>query len=118
MATNQKHRVFAYGTLRELAKNDEATHELWGFGMFDYGKFPYVVPRNSVVPVQGNVIEVDDSQLAELDRYEGVERGLYTRERVAVKEKSTRANIMCFVYVATDKLHPRRIESGDWYNRG
>lgn len=117
MAT--KHKVFVYGTLRGLAKQSEATHTLTNYAMYDYGRFPYIVEdeNGDDSEVLGNVIEVTEKELKELDRYEGVERGLYTRNTVEVHDDSGVA-VKCFVYVATNNIHPRRIESGDWYNKG
>lgn len=118
--TDKLNAVFVYGTLRP---SKEATHELWGYKMYDYGRFPYLFEGNSAYDkVVGNVIYVTDEQLEQLDHYEGVERGLYTRQTVEVwpegKEYSEEEEeLECYVYVATDRLHPKRISSGDWFQR-
>ena len=113
------HKVFVYGTLRP---SKVATHKLYGYEMYNYGKFPYIIPYveeefTSHPEVLGNLILVDDSMLAGLDLYEGVAKGLYTRETVTVLNMETDERVECFVYVATSMLHPSLIASGDWFNQ-
>lgn len=61
---------------------------------------------------------VNDQELAELDRYEGLNAGLYTRERVNVKEIGIAgSNVRAYVYVGTDSIFPPLIPSGDWFQR-
>lgn len=111
------HKVFVYGTLRP--KGAEATHILYDYEMYNYhNRFPYIVESVAFddVFVRGNVLTVDDKQLAQLDRIEGVERGLYTRETVEVKDIETKDTITAFVYVAGD-IAPSFIPSGDWLDR-
>ena len=115
--TDKLNAVFTYGTLRP---SKEAIHELWGYKMYDYGRFPYLAKRQGAEAVKGNVIYVTDDQLEQLDKYEGVDRGLYTREVVCAYSLDSNPHLDvtdCFVYVATDRLHPKRIPSGDWFNR-
>jgi len=108
---SHKHKVFVYGTLRYLA--NPATHFLYGFNMFDTGKFPFIKPGHGIV--YGNVIEVSDNDLKELDLYESVASGLYTRETVRAQEVASGNEVECFVYVAGPCLLPKRIiPSGDW----
>lgn len=116
------HKVFVYGTLRDIAsggKQPDATHLLSGYQMYDYGAFPYIV-KDGGAAVVGNVIEVDDAQLEDLDRYENIANGLYTRETVEVWARSLLSEPppeKCFVYVATSNLHPQKVASGDWFKR-
>ncbi|MBZ6494178.1 gamma-glutamylcyclotransferase family protein [Natrinema longum] len=84
--------VFVYGTLTDPARVtavlelepaaaadrfvDHATLE--GLHRVD-GRYPTLVPGGSV---DGRLLAVDGTELAALDRYEGVERGLYVRVAV------------------------------------
>ena len=115
--TDKLNAVFVYGTLRP---SKVATHCIYDHEMYDYGRFPYLIKKVGAEAVKGNVIYVTDEQLEQLDHYEGVERGLYTREDVLafpIDSEGVTPGTQCFVYVATDRLHPKRISSGDWYSR-
>lgn len=107
-------KVFAYGTLR--TKGKKATHYLEGYAMYNAGPFPYIV-KDSEYTVDGEIIEVTDEELAQLDRYENIKSGLYTRESVtAFDTVNANGDIECFVYVAGNTL-PRIIPNGDWFNK-
>jgi len=116
------HNVFVYGTLRTIAsggKLPEANYMLSGFQMYDYGKFPYIVPDPDAA-VYGNMLVVNDEDLAQLDKYENVSGGLYTREEVDVQPMAVIGDVptvKAFVYVATSELHPKKVTSGDWFRR-
>lgn len=82
------HRVFVYGTLRTggSAGQRMAGGTLLGGGfirgrLYQIDWYPGVVLDESGGPVTGEVFEVDDDQLAELDLYEGAE---YRRTMVRV----------------------------------
>lgn len=117
---SNKHKVFVYGTLRPTKTNayEEATHVLFQYDMYNYNfRFPYI--KESSDPdsrVHGNLLEVDDEQLAALDKYEGVDRELYKRIRVVVwdmDDEDDPANaINAWVYVA-DEID-LQVKSGDW----
>lgn len=120
------HKVFVYGTLRPTDEQGNvlpATHQLEDYQLYSAGAFPYIVPNDysdSRCKVKGNIIEVDKDDLAVMDNYEGIKRGLYTREKVRVFQKdNTRDSkgVNVFVYVAGPALHPQPIASGDWYSR-
>lgn len=114
---NKMHKVFVYGTLRP--RDDEgallpATHRLYGYDMYNYGRFPYI--EGSVYAhksVYGSIIEVDDEALAQLDRYEGVNKGLYRRITEPVNAIYDEGTTSAFVYVAGNIVCPQ-ITSGDW----
>jgi gamma-glutamylcyclotransferase (GGCT)/AIG2-like uncharacterized protein YtfP len=111
------HKVFVYGTLRP--NGAEATHVLYDYDMYNYyDRFPYIVHADYFddCAVYGNVITVDDEQLARLDKIEGVAQGLYTREIVEVKDIETKDTLTAFVYVGGD-IVPACITSGDWFDR-
>lgn len=121
--TDKLNAVFVYGTLRP---SKVATHNIYDHEMYDYSRFPYLIKKDGAEAVKGNVIYVTDEQLEQLDHYEGVERGLYTRETVTAFRIGIDPNAVpfgegsqedCFVYIATDRLHPKRIPSGDWFQR-
>lgn len=109
-----KHRVFVYGTLREGFSS--ATHLLPGYMMLAYEgkdfKFPYIVPHRDW-DVTGNVLEVSDSELEQLDKYENIRSGLYTREKVSIKDIESGGFIAAWAYIAGPVLF-NVIESGDW----
>ena len=114
-------KLFVYGTLRP---SKTATHVLIKHAMYNYfNRFPYIVPIEGHGRVVGELIEVSDDDLVALDHYEGVERGLYTRETVKVlemgdpKKAQNWKTEQAFVYVATNQLHPSTIKSGDWFSR-
>lgn len=106
-------KIFAYGTLRN---SRTATHQVNGFDLYSYGKFPYVV-GDTTGTVLGNLLEIDEKKLPAYDLYENVAGGLYTRELVTVYEIETGATSEAYIYVATSLIHPPLIPSGDWFNR-
>ena len=83
--------IFVYGTLTDpervasLLEDDPGTYEfvspatLEGLHRVD-GRYPTLVPGGSV---EGRLLSVDESALERLDRYEGVDRGLYVRVAVS-----------------------------------
>lgn len=84
--------LFAYGTLRDarqraLVLGGVASRPL-GNGtvagaLYDLGSYPGLLPGDDRVP--GTVIALGDAAaLARLDEFEGVESGLYVRERTTV----------------------------------
>ena len=122
-----KHKVFVYGTLRN---SREATHTLDGYAMFsvkgEKNDFPFIQDMGDRLldefEVLGNVIEVDDAELEQLDRYEGVANGLYERIKVEIEniegeEEDTDQIEEAWVYVAGPALAYPLIQSGDWFNR-
>jgi gamma-glutamylcyclotransferase (GGCT)/AIG2-like uncharacterized protein YtfP len=111
------HNVFVYGTLRP--QDTEATHILYDYDMFNYyDKFPYIMEAfgNDDSLIYGNVLRVTDAQLARLDKIEGVDRGLYVREEVEVKDIITKETMTAFVYVGGN-IVPSFIPCGDWFER-
>lgn len=109
-----KHKVFVYGTLR--SNLGESTHILPDHVMLAYEgrdfKFPYVVAHYDY-DVFGNIIEVDDAELEQLDRYENIRIGLYARKKVEVTNSSTAESEEVWAYIAGPALF-NVIESGDW----
>lgn len=78
--------AFVYGTLRD----PERAREVLGHAEFGpdarlvglaraSGHYPTLAPGGKI---EGRVLRLDDGDLAALDAYEGVDRGLYVRVRV------------------------------------
>lgn len=116
-----KHLVYVYGTLKAgywnsglLAKAKflgAAITVSDGFTMYD-GGFPYVVP-DGLNRIKGEVYEVDDNVLANLDRLEGVPHH-YIRKEVDVVINNDNPIIpgledvqSCNMYVAAPKVSER-----------
>lgn len=81
-------RLFAYGTLKPIARQrgGRPAH-VWG-RMWDNGSYPAIrltEPGDGHL-VAGLVFEVRDDDLAEFDRMEGVAHGWYRRVRVTTVE--------------------------------
>lgn len=90
----------------------------------DKFSFPFIqklyslscMPDCETACVVGNIIEVTDKELAQLDVYESVAKGLYVREKVEVYSDNVRS-IEVWVYVGGPALAYALIESGDWLAR-
>lgn len=110
-----EHLVFVYGTLRAEA-SDLTPYILPEYEMYSAGAFPYIIPSEDwESQVTGQVLSVDDTGLEALDEYEGLSRGLYTRERVGVlKNGKADQAVEVWAYVAGPALNSPRITSGDW----
>jgi gamma-glutamylcyclotransferase (GGCT)/AIG2-like uncharacterized protein YtfP len=115
MLTDNKHKIFVYGTLRPRDDNGNyvpATHMLNGYGMYNYhDRFPYIETSWNGYVV-GNVIEVTDEELVMLDRYEGVPNSLYLRIKETVEPFEGDEDEDVWVYIA-DAISIR-VPSGDW----
>ena len=114
-------KVFVYGTLREDKSKKTPPFILFGYKLFAYPggnfSFPYITKTGDTEDkVYGEVLNVNDEQLAELDKYEGVDRGMYSRETVGVVSVTTQAPVKVFVYVEKS-LHPKAIPTGNWFRR-
>lgn len=111
--------VFVYGSLkRGMANHGQLGGARWlgqarlrGLALYDLGPFPMAVASNAVDAwVHGEVHEVDATQLAALDRFEGAPR-LYERERWRLEDGRA-----VWVYVGRQRQvrHVQRIRSGLW----
>lgn len=132
------HNVFVYGTLRGEAVNPTIYTSL-GLAMFNFGAFP-AAAASRYHSIVGQILQVDDEELAALDKYEGVERGLYVRERVDCYQVEPSVGTSppvlfdrqeAWIYLIGDILianmdkavasgfpkHRLRIKSGDWEKR-
>lgn len=124
MSTRKSIKVFVYGTLRGgLPEDAVATHKLHGAQLWEIhsGNFAFPSVRitgNTEDVVVGNVLTVSKKELKELDRYENVASGLYSRQRVTVYGvDSYDEQVEAWVYVGSDTLFPSQIQSGDWFDR-
>lgn len=84
--------------------------------MFDFPVIQAYPWKDAQPLVLGNLIEVDDEELEELDKYEGVERGLYTREDVVVYSlgKAVAKPITAQAYIGGPALVNPPVPSGVW----
>lgn len=115
------HKVFVYGTLREDKSKKAPPFMLLGYKMFEYPggnfPFPYITKTGDVADkVYGEVLKVDGEQLKQLDYYEGVDRGMYTRDTVSLLQLGSSEEVEAFVY-AEASLHPKEVKSGNWFRR-
>ncbi|SER12297.1 gamma-glutamylcyclotransferase family protein [Natrinema salaciae] len=118
-------RVFGYGTLTDpervatvlemdtssAADAFVARATLEGLHRVD-GSYPTLAPGGSV---EGTLLAVDDAGLERLDRYEGVDDGLYVRVAVPVATPASSAAARCWVYVGD----PNRLDAdATWPGNG
>lgn len=123
----KNHKVFVYGTLRKMAEDPT----LWyvpGTALFNLGAFP-AAAESRYFRVIGQILEVDDEGLKELDRYESVDSGLYVRKEVnCMRLDDDKGLFHPFMYMAGQKIidfvaqerskgRILRIKSGDWHAR-
>ncbi len=112
------YKVFVYGTLRQ--SKTVTTHTLPDYQMYAANgisfNFPFIRPHTGS-HVKGELLEVTAAELSELDNYEGVSRGLYTRESKVVVPHDGGDAVEAFVYVGGEHFLPPAIASGDWFHR-
>lgn len=115
------HKVFVYGTLRN---GHEATHQLERSALLqavDGREFAFpmaqLVDFDLPFQVVGNVLEVNDEELAKLDSYENIRSGLYQRTKLPIRRFGSIAQEEMWVYVAGPALERPIISSGDWLQR-
>jgi gamma-glutamylaminecyclotransferase len=86
-------RLFVYGTLKRGCKNHHhlvgqyvgEARTTPGYRLHDLGDYPgMVADATDTDGVTGEIWSVDDAALAHLDDFEGVDEGLYLRERVTL----------------------------------
>jgi gamma-glutamylcyclotransferase (GGCT)/AIG2-like uncharacterized protein YtfP len=116
-----KHLIFVYGTLRRggvRAMPGLFPHSKFvgqahvAGGLYDMGEYPALLLGGSSSPVRGEVYEIDDKILSELDEIEA--SSLYRRLQVEVVVGDEK--MLCWVYVGDSELCPQGvlITSGDW----
>lgn len=128
-----KELVFVYGTLMEglaahyLLEQEGVEKVGWGTihgKLYDLGAYPAAIwiPDHVDGVIKGELYKVPPQYLRILDRYEGVEDGLYRRNKVSVVTKNNNVSWVdhAWVYfynqeVTTD--FPFHIEDGDYRKR-
>lgn len=104
--------VFVYGTLRKHALLPDLYY-LPNHTMYNAGHFPYILPEGDG-KVYGQLIrDADEIAMADMDRYESVDTGLYYRTTATVYNVETNEPLEVEVYIGK-YIHPSIIESGDW----
>ena len=98
--------VFVYGTLTDPEQvatvlGDSPQYEFAGRATLEGchrvdGRYPTLAPGGSV---GGRLLAVDDAGLERLDRYEGVDSGLYVRVAVPAGSGVEDVDDRCWVYV-------------------
>lgn len=99
--------IFVYGTLKRGCKNHHhlAGHFIGeartapGYRLHDLGDYPgMVADATHADGVTGEIWSVDDAALAHLDAFEGVDEGLYRRERVKLTTPFADAEVHTYLY--------------------
>jgi gamma-glutamylcyclotransferase (GGCT)/AIG2-like uncharacterized protein YtfP len=101
--------VFVYGTLKRGGTNH---HHLAGqefvapartlprYRLHRVSDYPgLVAAADATTGITGEVWSVDDDCLAELDRFEGTDQGLYRRERVLLDGAFPDAQVQAYFYL-------------------
>ena len=116
-----KHFVFVYGTLRrggarEMSKRFPTSEfiadaQVSG-SLYDLGAFPGLLLNESTSMVNGEVYQVDDEILNELDEIEASSN--YWRKQIEISLGTERK--MCWIYEPNPEVYSPRtlITSGDW----
>ncbi|MDQ0156669.1 gamma-glutamylcyclotransferase [Robertmurraya andreesenii] len=117
-------KVFVYGTLRKHEKNHDKlkaarvlAEQAWVYGeLFDTGLGYPVMRKSNEKKVYGELYEIDDEILKELDWLEGYEPEnedhLYERMEVEVYTDFNRTRAI--TYVENRAIAKEAISSGDW----
>jgi gamma-glutamylaminecyclotransferase len=110
------HKVFVYGTLKKgygnhrLLKDSTFLGNALTFEKFTLydGGFPYL-GRYGASQIIGEVYEVDDDTLSDLDRLEGVGHNFYDRWSTVAKLEAPNDDnpISCYIYVASEDTEKR-----------
>ncbi len=111
-------KVFVYGTL----KTGQGNHWIIegckgmrgmapGMSMHAGTAFPFAMRGDGVI--KGELYEVDDAKLAELDRLEGHPR-FYHRERTAVYDEDFKRH-EAWIYLNAKAGDYPKVKSGDWH---
>ncbi|MFT3780406.1 MAG: gamma-glutamylcyclotransferase family protein [Nibricoccus sp.] len=104
-----KHKVFVYGTLKRRGSNHrllegqvfQATAQTQPvYRMYALDGFPAMVdaPQNGL-PIDGEIWEVDEEALVELDKLEGVDEGLYKRVTIPLLPPNDRLKVEGYIYL-------------------
>ena len=115
--------LFVYGTLKDRSQmvavvGPHVRVRVVGAGsvhgvLYDAGEYPALqLSASAGDVVRGLLLELDDAALPRLDRYEGIDSGLYARQRCEVRDDDGRVRA-AWVYVYNRSVVGlRRI--GEW----
>jgi gamma-glutamylcyclotransferase (GGCT)/AIG2-like uncharacterized protein YtfP len=100
--------LFVYGTLKRGCKNHpHLSGQVYvgeartapGYRLHDLGDYPGMVADSTdMAGVTGELWSVDAAALAHLDEFEGVDEGLYRRERVTLLAPFADAEVHTYLY--------------------
>ena len=101
-------RIFVYGTLKRGCKNHRnlagqtyagEARTVPGFRLYSLGDYPgMAADPTDFEGVTGEVWEVDDDMLVQLDAFEGVSEGLYRREPVPLEAPFAKTEVHAYLY--------------------
>ncbi len=101
-------RLFVYGTLKRGGSNHARlagqkflaeAHTMPGYTLYSLGDYPGMIFQpTDRQGVSGEIWEIDAATLAELDEFEGVPEGLYSRETVPLLPPHAHAAVEAFLY--------------------
>lgn len=105
-------RIFVYGTLRDRLPTIQTNDQIAATAI-DLGSYPAIISLGGPSLI-GDVVEVDNATLDYLDRYEGVDRGLYKRVTTTTEAGH---EVMVYVWAKVlaewDYAKPRYHDNGD-----
>jgi gamma-glutamylcyclotransferase (GGCT)/AIG2-like uncharacterized protein YtfP len=100
--------LFVYGTLKRGCKNHHhiadqrflgQARTTPGYALYDLGAYPgLVADASDTAGVTGELWEVDEAALARLDVFEGVDEGLYRRQRVELMDTVNHLQAHTYLY--------------------
>lgn len=115
--------VFVYGTLKRGQDHHDflagqsfrgEARTVPGYRLVDLGEYPGLLPYPSDQDgVTGEVWWVDDATLARLDELEGLNEGLYRRERIPLLPPFAGETVLTYVYAWGTTGGPH-IPGGTW----
>ncbi len=118
-----RHRVFVYGTLKVGGTNHHFLHGQTllgsartppGYRLYLVADYPGMVRDPSDTRgVTGEVWEVDDATLAQLDILEGLEEGLYRRDAIDLPPPFESAPVLTYLYLRNIRGR-RAFVDGTW----
>ena len=101
--------VFVYGTLKRGCKNhDQLAGQVFvgsarsepGYRLYNLGDYPgLVADATDSAGVVGEIWEVDEQALADLDTFEGVDEGLYSRRPIPLLPPHAGLRVDAYVYL-------------------
>jgi len=100
------HKLLVYGTLK--VGNGRPVKVVGT--LYNLGPYPGFVPEGDT-EVEGEILLVNYNTLLQFDQYEGVNQGLYRREKIKTTEGE---EVWIYIYNQPLPGTARKIESGVW----